>query len=128
MSLEVCASAGSSSLEIGPLACDGTRHELRYRDQAVSLTRTELAILSALASQPERLVPRQELRERVWRSGRKVDLRTIDVHIAHIRRKLRRFKSASIPVIQTVWGLGYKLRTPASNNARLISTSRTSTR
>ena len=128
MSFEGCPSAGSSSQEIGPLACDETRHELRYRNQVVSLTRIELAILSVLASQPERLVPRQDLRDRVWRSGRKVDLRTIDAHIAHIRRKLRRFKSASTPVIQTVWGLGYKLRTPASKNARMIWTSKTSMR
>jgi DNA-binding response OmpR family regulator len=99
-------------LEIGPLICDKARHELRYRSRTVSLTTIELAILSALASQPERLMSRQELRDKVWHSSEKVDLRTIDVHIGHLRKKLRRFKLPpdSMPVIQTVWGLGYRLR------------------
>ena len=107
-------------MEFGPLECDSARRELRYRDQAVSLTKLELAVLSVLASQSERLVSRKAIRDRVWRSGEKVDLRTIDAHIAHIRTKLRRFKSPSTPVIQTVWGLGYKLRHSPSNNARAI--------
>lgn len=99
-------------LKIGPLVCDEGRRELRYQDRAVSLTKSELALLSALGSQPERLLSRQELRDKIWRSGKKVDLRTIDAHIAHIRKKLRQFKLAPScrPIIQTIWGLGYKLK------------------
>jgi DNA-binding response OmpR family regulator len=107
-------------MEFGALEWDSTRHELRYRNQTVSLTKLELAVLSVLASQSERLVSRKEIRDRVWGSGKKVDLRTIDAHVAHLRKKLRRFKSASVPVIQTVWGLGYRLRHSPSNNVDAI--------
>jgi DNA-binding response OmpR family regulator len=120
VAFEACSPDGGSFLEISPLGDDGRRNDFRDWDQALSLTRMERAVLSVLASNAERLVSREKIRDRVWRSDRKVDLRTIDAHIVHIRKKLRRVKSVSMPVIQTVWGLGYKLRYPLSNHARGI--------
>ena len=120
MAFEVCSPDGGSCLEVGPLGGDGRRNHFRNWDQVVSLTRMERTVLSVLASNAERLVSREEIRDRVWRSDKKVDLRTIDAHIVHIRKKLRRFRSVSMPIIQTVWGLGYKLRYSPLNHARGI--------
>jgi DNA-binding response OmpR family regulator len=54
---------------------------------------------------------REELIERVWGSGFFIDARTIDVHIARLRTKLKD-TSAQAPAIETVWGIGYRLRIP----------------
>ena len=99
-------------LKIGSVICDGRRFELRYGRNAVSFTKTEFALLSMLAAQPGRLLTRQYLQDTVWGSGPAISLRTIDAHIGHIRKKLLKLKMDpdSVPVIQTVWGLGYKLR------------------
>lgn len=102
--------SNSRYLRIVPLLCDRSRREIRCRDQVLSLTKREFEIFWTLALQPERLLSRQELRNRVWHSTIKVKLRTIDLHIAHIRKKLSQFASESVPVIQTVWSLGYRLR------------------
>lgn len=124
MAFEACSPDGGSFSETSPLGDDGRRKDdLRAWDQALSLTKMERAVLSVLASNVERLVSREEIRDRVWRSGKKkVELRTIDAHIVHIRRKLRRVSSLSMPAIQTVWGLGYKLKYPSSNHAPGIRT------
>lgn len=112
-----------TQLKIGLVIWNSRRRELRYRHNAVSLTKIELALLSLLASQPGRLLTRQDLRHSVWGSDTAVSMRTIDAHIAHIRRKLQCLKMApdSVPVIQTVWGLGYKLKKahPASRRPTL---------
>jgi DNA-binding response OmpR family regulator len=103
-----------SEFKIGLVVCDGRRRELRSRHTAVSLTKTEFALLSVLAMQPGRLLTKQFLQNTVWPSRTAVSLRTIDAHIGHIRKKLRKLKihSDAVPVIQTVWSLGYKLREP----------------
>lgn len=128
MGLNAESSPNSRYLRIGPLLCDRSCLQLRCGNLSVSLTEREFELFWALASQPERLMSRQKLRDSVWHKKSRVDLRTIDLHIAHIRRKVRRFKSSSMPVIQTVWSLGYKMRnSPASNNnVRPIRKSRTS--
>ena len=128
MGFESCSIDGSP-LEIGSLEWEETTHELRYRNQAVSLTKTELALLSVLVSQAERLVSREALRDCVWRS-KEINLRTIDAHVVNLRKKLRRFEpiSVSTPVIATVWGLGYKLKIAVRNKRKSIPTIRTSKR
>jgi DNA-binding response OmpR family regulator len=110
METETDPSPHGRYLRIAPLLCDKSRREIRCRGQVLSLTKREFDIFWTLASQPDRLLSRQELRDRVWRSASKVTLRMIDLHIAHIRKKLSQFPSKSVPVIQTVWSLGYRLR------------------
>lgn len=108
--IETEPSSTGRYLRVVPLLCDRLRREVRCRDQVLTLTKREFWIFWTLASQPERLLSRQELRDRVWHSTSKVKLRTIDLHIAHIRKKLSQLASESVPVIQTVWSLGYRLR------------------
>lgn len=99
-------------MKIGLVICNSRRRELRFRHTVVSLTKTEFALLLLIASHPGRLLTRRYLYDSVWGSDTAVSPRTIDAHIGHIRRKLQRLKMApdSVPVIQTVWGLGYKLK------------------
>lgn len=87
----------------GKLVVDVSRHEVRYDGQPVSLTTTEFRILHFLATQPGRVLSRDEIIEGALREPDIFD-RTIDVHIAAIRRKLIGGDS----LIATVRGFGYK--------------------
>jgi DNA-binding response OmpR family regulator len=94
-----------------PAGCvDLARREIRFDDG----TRTELsdrehALLEYLVANPSRAISRDEILSRVWHvDPHGIDTRTIDMHIARLRDKLR--DDASKPaVIVTVRGKGYKL-------------------
>ena len=73
------------------------------------LTPTEFKLLATLASVPGRLFRRQELRAILWGCGDAVQPRTIDVHVARLRRKLVDAGGSS-SVITTVHGVGYRFR------------------
>jgi len=73
------------------------------------LTPTEFKLLATLASVPGRLFRRQELRAILWGRGDAVQPRTIDVHVARLRRKLVD-AGGSGSIITTVHGVGYRFR------------------
>ncbi|MEG0162701.1 MAG: winged helix-turn-helix domain-containing protein, partial [Mucinivorans sp.] len=52
------------------------------------LTKTEYSILKLLVANPSRIFPREELIAKVWGSQVYVEPRTVDVHIARLRKKL----------------------------------------
>jgi two-component system, OmpR family, alkaline phosphatase synthesis response regulator PhoP len=87
----------------GKLIVDISRHEVRYDGEPVSLTTTEFRILHFLATQPGRVLSRDEIIEGALREPDIFD-RTIDVHIAAIRRKI----IGGDNLIATVRGFGYK--------------------
>jgi len=76
----------------------------------VELTAREVALLALFASEPGRIVSRRRLLRDVWgmHAADSVETRTVDVHIAKLRKKLG--ASASAP-IETIRGLGYRLVT-----------------
>ena len=70
---------------------------------AIELTRKEFDLLSHLATTPGRVFTRAQLLEAVWGYPDDIDTRTVDVHVAQLRRKL----GTRCPV-KTVRGVGYK--------------------
>jgi DNA-binding response OmpR family regulator len=96
-------------VEVGELRIDRVRFEVKLGSHEVRLSRKEFELLWVLAVEDGRAFRRDELIDRVWGSGFFIDARTVDVHIARLRTK---FKAASgeSPSIETVWGIGYKLR------------------
>ena len=76
----------------------------------IELTAREVALLALFASEPGRIVSRRRLLRDVWgmHAADSVETRTVDVHIAKLRKKLG--ASASAP-IETIRGLGYRLVT-----------------
>jgi two-component system response regulator ResD len=79
--------------------------------QIVGLTRKEYQILLRLFSNPGQVFTRDQLLELEWDDlGERYD-RNIDTHIKNIREKL---KNAGLEkrIIETVWGVGYKLSQP----------------
>lgn len=89
------------------IVVDRQRHCVTVDDQPLELTRSEFSLLEMLIRQPGRAFTRSELIETGLGDTLILD-RTIDVHIRAIRRKLG--KSAEL--IQTVRGVGYRLRDP----------------
>jgi DNA-binding response OmpR family regulator len=77
--------------KLGRALIDFERHEIRWSNQTRSeLSDTEVAILSFLVANKQRAVSRDELLARLWGiSPREVETRTIDMHIARLRTKLR---------------------------------------
>jgi two-component system catabolic regulation response regulator CreB len=81
---------------------------IRFRGQALDLTRYEYLLLQALLSQPERIFTRSHLMESVWSGAEESSERTVDTHIKTLRAKLRLVDPGADP-IQTHRGVGYSL-------------------
>ena len=97
--------------EIGPVGIDidGVRIDLVARrvlvdDEPVELTRKEFDIVAVLARYPGVAVPRERLIREVWNTDWQSFARSLEVHVASIRRKLGR-----PALIETVRGVGYRL-------------------
>ena len=90
-------------LQVGPITIDPGRHEVQADGRPLELTRTEFGILRLLAARPGRVRARSEILSDV--SGSAALDRTVDVHIASLRRKL----GPHGHLIQTVRGVGYRL-------------------
>ena len=76
----------------------------------IAFTRREMDLLQYLAQQADRPVPREELLARVWGYANHMDIetRTVDIHIAKLRRKIEDDPSAPRAIV-TVRGAGYRL-------------------
>ncbi len=83
----------------------------RKKDQLLTFTRREIELLQYLAAHHERPVNRNELLEHVWGYASDLDLetRTVDIHIAKLRRKIE-IDSSQPQFLITVRGAGYRLR------------------
>jgi two-component system response regulator RegX3 len=79
-------------------------------NKELGFTRREIDILAYLAANTSRPVPRDELLAKVWGYAKNLELetRTVDIHIAKLRRKIERNPKEPINLI-TVRGAGYKL-------------------
>ncbi len=95
-------------LELPGCRADLARSELCFKDgERVALSEREVDLLRYLASNAGRAVSREEILRRVWRlDPGGIETRTIDMHVARLREKLRDDKSAP-RVILTVRGKGY---------------------
>ena len=92
---------------IGPLALDRRAQRLHLDGEEISLTATEFELLSVLAEDPGAVYRRTELLERVWSTSLYVTPKTVDAHIAAVRKKL-----GHPEWIEAVRGVGFRLEIP----------------
>lgn len=98
---------GYEALHFGPITINFVTYEVTRSGQKVDLTPTEFQILKVLTQNPGRVFSRDELVDRVMGPDFYGDVRTVDVHIRHLRTKLE--ENPSQPkLIETVRGAGYK--------------------
>lgn len=92
----------------GALIVDPTGRRVTLSGRPVELTRTEFDILALLACSPHAAFSRRRIIDEVWDPAWVGDEHVVDVHIAHLRRKLG--DDAAAPAyIDTVRGVGYRM-------------------
>ena len=96
----------SDKVEVGHLVIDSSKFEVIIKGREVRLTATEFRLLHYLASNPGRLFSREQLLSRAMGDDVVVVDRNIDVHIRGIRKKME----IEPPLIETIRGVGYRLR------------------
>ncbi|MET9926426.1 MULTISPECIES: winged helix-turn-helix domain-containing protein [unclassified Streptomyces] len=89
----------------GPVRIDSTRRTASVDGVTLDLTYLEFELLAHLVAHPHRVHTRDQLVTTVWGYGHVGDGRTVDVHVARLRRKLGAEHRRSI---QTVRRVGYK--------------------
>lgn len=93
-------------LEFGRLRIDLDERQASLEGQALPLTPSEYALLLCFAQRPRRALSRQQLADLALGQDWLGDERTIDVHVRHLRAKLK--NAARHPYLFSVRGLGYK--------------------
>lgn len=96
-------------VKVGELEIDRYRFEVRVKGHPIELTPKEFELLAVLAGSPGRVFGREELLDIVWGRDGFVEPRTVDVHLARLRRKFILAKLPP-PQIDTVRGVGYRFR------------------
>mgnify|MGYP000763705831 FL=1 len=96
-------------LDIGSLVINKDSHEVKTAEgDLVNLTALEFGIFYLLASHPNRVFSADDIFERVWQQESVVSAKTVMVHVSHLRDKIEEATNGD-QVIQTVWGVGYKI-------------------
>ena len=92
----------------GDLLVDVEARQVTVAGEPVDLTRTEFDILAVLTDRPRLAYSRRQLIDEVWDTAWVGDEHIVDVHVAHLRRKLGD-DPASPRYIDTVRGVGYRM-------------------
>ncbi|MEV2248574.1 response regulator transcription factor [Streptomyces sp. NPDC049970] len=97
-----------AALLLGPVRIELPTRRVSVDDQEVQLTRKEFDLLALLAQRPGVVFRREQIISEVWRTSWEGTGRTLEVHVASLRSKLR------LPaLIETVRGVGYRLVPPS---------------
>lgn len=100
------APIGDGTVRVGKVVIDPARRTVMVEDEPVTLRAREFDLLHYLARNEGLVLSRDQLLDNVWGFDFLGDSRTVDVHIAHLRRRIDGTRSVAI---ETVWGVGYKL-------------------
>lgn len=99
---------GGAAVEVivhGPLEVDLRTHRALVDGHEIALTRKEFDLLALLASDPGATRTRDEILEQVWDAHWYGPTKTLDVHVASLRKKL-----GDPTLVETVRGVGFRLR------------------
>jgi DNA-binding response OmpR family regulator len=98
--------ATTEIIQVADATIDLGRREVRVRDEVIPFTTREFELLQFLAEHPGLALSRQQILDGVWGYDWFGDARTVDVHLAQVRKKLD-----GAVRIDTVRGIGYRLET-----------------
>ena len=96
----------TDEIEVGPIHIDLDARVVKVEGEVVELTRVEHDLLAALARRPGMAMTRASLVEAALDPDRQGTERTLDVHVSRLRKKL----GDAGERVETVWGIGYRLR------------------
>jgi two-component system alkaline phosphatase synthesis response regulator PhoP len=95
----------AAPIQLAGLTIDPVRREATIAGQSLDLRTQEFELLLILVGQPGRVFTREQLLQQAWGFDFYGQTRTVDVHVAHLRKKL----ANSQITIETITGIGYKL-------------------
>ena len=100
------------ALQVGDLSLDPAGHNVERAGQAIELTTREFALLEYLMRHAGHLVTREMAEQHLWSDEHLVASNVVDVYILRLRRKID--DPFGTKLLETVRGLGYKLRVPGA--------------
>ena len=100
----------SAVLSVGRISMDTDRHEVSVAGETVTVPLREFELLEMFLRNPDRVLTRGQLIDRIWGANYVGDTKTLDVHVKRLRSKIEA-DPASPTTLLTVRGLGYKLVT-----------------
>jgi two-component system alkaline phosphatase synthesis response regulator PhoP len=104
---------GGRPIQVGDLRIDPRRREASVGERRLELRAREFDLLAALARDPGVVLSRDALLEDVWGTDFPGETRTVDVHVAEVRKKL----GDDGPQVETIRGIGYRLVPPPRGTA-----------
>lgn len=110
--LDISEPRSTERFEIGDVTLDLETHEVRIRDEVISLPLKEFDLLALLLESAGRVLTRDTLIDRVWGSDYVGDTKTLDVHIKRLRAKVETDPTLPSRIV-TIRGVGYKYVRPA---------------
>lgn len=102
---------GTDILSFGDLMLHSSKRIVYQGEQELKLTNTEFSLLKYLMENQDKVVSREELLNLVWGYDNFVETRATDDIVKRLRKKLS--VASSAVVIETVWGIGFRLRESA---------------
>ncbi len=94
-------------IQHGALSLNQSTKEIHANDVLLTLTAKEYHLLALMLLNPQKVFSKQNLYESVWNETYAYDDNTINTHISNLRKKIK--EAVGTEVIETVWGMGYKL-------------------
>lgn len=103
------AAADTSEMRFADLSLDEDTREVRRGDRRIELTPTEYNLLHYLLLNAPRVLTKTQILDHVWRYDFDGDSTVVETYIFYLRRKI---DAGEKPMIHTVRGVGYCLRSP----------------
>jgi len=101
------SSASSENVRcFGDFNIDLLKHKISYKNHEVKLTSMEFDIVEFLSRSPGRVWSREQILDNVWKEGKFIIDRAVDVHVRGLRKKLGKAED----YIETVRGVGYRFK------------------
>ena len=104
----VQASIGGDILSCGGLRLNTAEKRAEWNGKPINLTAKEISLLELFMKNPKKTYTKAELYETVWNEPYYYEDNTINVHVSNLRSKLKKISGQDH--IETVWGIGYRLR------------------
>jgi DNA-binding response OmpR family regulator len=113
------ASVTMAPAAVGDLVVDTARRRVTVHEQEIVLRAKEFDLLARLAAEPDIALSRETLMSDVWDEHWFGSTKTLDVHVAALRRRLAEYADEGVlPRIVTLRGHGYRLEVPAGPRRR----------
>jgi two-component system alkaline phosphatase synthesis response regulator PhoP len=104
--IQLSSSLADNVRSFGDFKIDLLKHKISFKNREVKLTSIEFDIVEFLSRSPGRVWSREQILDNVWKEGKFIIDRAVDVHVRGLRKKL----GVADNYIETVRGVGYRFK------------------